>query len=409
MSARFVSGPSGRGRLPARSARRGSRRRGRRPARAEGSGSSGPSRPVSPCTCAAVRSSRRSGASAPAATGMSVLPAISSVTSALRVVLSSVWFPATVVTPISSTSGEASARRIAIASSWPGSQSMTIGVLTASASTSSAVGSEVWAPKREAASAPAAHARRSDSSRARPSSSETTRQAVNASPAASAVDRLDRGRLGPRHLLPVLEQHGALGAERETDEAARLAERLELEPVHDRQLGRRRAVARRRRVEKEARRELGRPRDRLGRDLLLAQHRVGIAELEGRRAAARRSRPGATTIVVSPAASTVMSAMPVGASFTSHRSSTSASRSPASACSASSSRPTQPTSATSAPSRAAATAWFAPLPPARARSGAGHRLARTRQPLRPHDEVEVDRADDGEARRCHGASLDSSA
>src|SRR5205814_1135166 len=53
-----------------------------------------------------------------------------------------------------------------------------------SASTSSAVGSEVWAPNREAARAPAVHARRSDSSRDRPSSSETTRQAVNASPAA---------------------------------------------------------------------------------------------------------------------------------------------------------------------------------------------------------------------------------
>src|SRR5205823_10904476 len=52
-----------------------------------------------------------------------------------------------------------------------------------SASTSSAVGREVCAPKRDAASAPAAHARRSDTSRLRPSISETTRQAVKASPA----------------------------------------------------------------------------------------------------------------------------------------------------------------------------------------------------------------------------------
>src|SRR5207237_7154921 len=52
-----------------------------------------------------------------------------------------------------------------------------------SASTSSAVGRDVCAPKREAASAPAAQARRSASSRLRPSSSETTRQAVKASPA----------------------------------------------------------------------------------------------------------------------------------------------------------------------------------------------------------------------------------
>ena len=130
MSATFVSGPVGTSTTP------GSISSARKSAacastgEAEGSGSSGPSRPESPWTCAAVRSSRRSGASAPAATGMSVLPAISSVTSALRVVLSSVWLPATVVTPRSSTSGEASASRIAIASSWPGSQSMRIGMLT---------------------------------------------------------------------------------------------------------------------------------------------------------------------------------------------------------------------------------------------------------------------------------------
>src|SRR5713101_7441819 len=52
------------------------------------------------------------------------------------------------------------------------------------ASTSAAVGSEGCAPNLEAASAPAAQARRSASSGSRPSRSETTRQAVNASPAA---------------------------------------------------------------------------------------------------------------------------------------------------------------------------------------------------------------------------------
>src|SRR5262249_51717299 len=51
------------------------------------------------------------------------------------------------------------------------------------AATSSAAGREGCAPKREAAIAPAAQARRSDSSRERPSSSETTRHAANASPA----------------------------------------------------------------------------------------------------------------------------------------------------------------------------------------------------------------------------------
>src|SRR5262249_56828166 len=52
------------------------------------------------------------------------------------------------------------------------------------ASTSSEVGREGCAPKREAAIAPAAQARVSASSRSRASSSATTRQAVNASPAA---------------------------------------------------------------------------------------------------------------------------------------------------------------------------------------------------------------------------------
>ena len=53
-----------------------------------------------------------------------------------------------------------------------------------SASTSAAVGSDGWAPGREAASAPAAHARASAAPRSRPSSSETTSAAQKASPAA---------------------------------------------------------------------------------------------------------------------------------------------------------------------------------------------------------------------------------
>ena len=47
---------------------------------------------------------------------------------AFAVTLSSVWFPATVVTATTSSSGLASASRRAIASSWPGSQSMITGV-----------------------------------------------------------------------------------------------------------------------------------------------------------------------------------------------------------------------------------------------------------------------------------------
>ena len=106
-----------------------------------------------------------------------------------------------------------------------------------SASTSSAVGSEVWAPKRDAASAPAAHARRRASSRERPSSSDTTRQAVNASPAAVPSTTSTAGGSARRHLLPVLEEDCALGAECETDETRPFAERLELEAVHDGDLG----------------------------------------------------------------------------------------------------------------------------------------------------------------------------
>ena len=133
-----------------------------------------------------MKSSRASGRSAPAATGTSPLPTNSRTRSAFAVVFSSVWLPATVVTPRSSSSGLASARRSAIASSWPGSQSSKIGLLMSSSisSTSAAVGSDGCAPGLDAAIAPAAQARRRASSRSRPSSRETTRQAVKASPAA---------------------------------------------------------------------------------------------------------------------------------------------------------------------------------------------------------------------------------
>ena len=85
--------------------------------------------PLSPWTWAATASSRASGRSAPAATGRSARPARSRTRSAFAVVFASVWFPCTVVTPSSSTSGLASASRSAIASSCPGSQSRRIGVV----------------------------------------------------------------------------------------------------------------------------------------------------------------------------------------------------------------------------------------------------------------------------------------
>ena len=98
------------------------------PAARLGGGRAGPSRPLSPWTWDATISSRTSGRSAPAATAMSARPARSSTRIAFAVVFASVWFPCTVVTPSSATSGLASASRSAIASSCPGSQSMMTGV-----------------------------------------------------------------------------------------------------------------------------------------------------------------------------------------------------------------------------------------------------------------------------------------
>ena len=93
-----------------------------------GSSNSGPSSPVDPCTYSAVTRLRSNGTSDPTATGTSVLPISSSTASALRVVFSTVVFPATVVTPRRSISGLAAANMRAMASSWPGSQSMTTGM-----------------------------------------------------------------------------------------------------------------------------------------------------------------------------------------------------------------------------------------------------------------------------------------
>ena len=82
-----------------------------------GGGRNGPSSPLSPWTWSATFGSRVRGRSAPAATGMSARPARSSTRSAFAVVFASVWFPWTVVTASSSTSGLARASSSAIASS----------------------------------------------------------------------------------------------------------------------------------------------------------------------------------------------------------------------------------------------------------------------------------------------------
>ena len=124
-----------------------------------------------------------------------------------------------------------------------------------------------------------------------------------------AVDDVDPRRCRARDLLPVLEQHGALGTERQSDEPVGAGERLELEAVDDREVGVDGDAARRCRIEAEqAGRLLPRGDDRLVRDLLLAEHGVATAAARSRRG--RAFAPGETTIVVSPSASTVISATP---------------------------------------------------------------------------------------------------
>ena len=304
----------------------------------------------------------RTGGRRPAYTGMSVRPASSSTRRALAVVLSSVWLPETVVTPTSSTSGEASASRSAIASSWPGSQSRMMGVgvmrrvLPAS---SAAVGREGCAPRREAASAPAAHARASASPRSRPSSSETTRQRGERVTGCGAVHSLDARGGRARDLDAVLEERGSLGAVGDGDELSPRDD-LVLEPVHDQQVGLEldrtggRRVERQRRTRSGRRRARRRPAPRAGRGRLRQVRSAAPARwrrARRRSGSRRRRRRGSAAMPVVPARRT--------------SSSTPASTSPASASSASASSPTAPTIRTRAPSRAAATAWFAPLPPAK--------------------------------------------
>src|SRR5581483_5657482 len=89
-----------------------------------GSGKTAPPSPFSPCAYAAVTNRRTRGAFAPAATGMSVRPAISTMRSAFGSVNSSGTLPATGVMPSIFSSGERMASNSASASSTPGSVSI---------------------------------------------------------------------------------------------------------------------------------------------------------------------------------------------------------------------------------------------------------------------------------------------
>ncbi len=89
---------------------------------------------------------------------------------------------------------------------------------------------------------------------------------------AGAVDRDDlRGR-GARDLAAVLVEHRAVGAVGHRDELSALHD-LVLEPVHDEQVGLEVEHPRRRGVQREERRLLGRGENDLVRDLELAEHR----------------------------------------------------------------------------------------------------------------------------------------
>ena len=91
-----------------------------------GSGTSALPSPFGPWKKVAVERRRTRGWVAPLATGTSFLPAISRTARVFRVVWSTVTFPATLVQPSNSTSGERAASRIARASSAPVSTSRII-------------------------------------------------------------------------------------------------------------------------------------------------------------------------------------------------------------------------------------------------------------------------------------------
>ena len=91
-----------------------------------GSASCGPFRPVCPCTYSAVTSLRFIGRSQPAKTRVWGFPASSQMIRLFFSVKCKGTLPATAVTPRTSSSGLASARRMAKASSCPGSVSMMI-------------------------------------------------------------------------------------------------------------------------------------------------------------------------------------------------------------------------------------------------------------------------------------------
>ena len=218
---------------------------------------SGPSRPLSPWTCAATASSRASGRSAPAATGTSVrsdeVEHAQRVRGRLLERLVAVHRRDAEQLELGAREREQERDRVVVPRvAVEDDRGSARPVMPASiASTSAAVGSDGWAPRRDAASAPAAQARRSASSRSRPSSSETSRQAVNASPAAVPSTASTGGGAARATSSPSSSRTAPSAPSVSATRPSRAHERLELVAVDDGEVGVDGDRARRRGVEAE--------------------------------------------------------------------------------------------------------------------------------------------------------------
>ena len=169
------------------------------------------------------------------------------------------------------------------------------------ASTSAAAGNDGCAPCREAASAPAAHARRSASS---DSTLEQRNEEAGGERVAGrrSVDGVDLRRSSARHLFPALEEHGALGPNVTAVMPPDVTDDLMLEPVDYEEVRLDVDLPCRSRVQAEIAGPFGRRVDGGVGDLELAEHCIRVPDLDitgfqlrvrarrGRRSSSRRRR-----------------------------------------------------------------------------------------------------------------------
>ena len=279
--------------LGRRRARRGSRRPAARRARTRAA--AGPARRARSRRGRGRRRGARatSGRSAPIATGTSSRPTSASTRSALSVVFSSVWLPCTVVTPSELDLGAREREQerdrvvvpgIAVEDDW--SRHRATYRVDLGRGRQRRLRAEARSGDR------ACGARASQRLVVVAALEQRDEQARGEGIARSgAVDRVDLRRLGARDLLPVLEQHRALGAERHRDEAVAALQRLELVAVDDREVGVDVDRPRGRGVQAEqARRLLPGADHRLVGDLELAEDGVARAELDGAELGVRAGR-----------------------------------------------------------------------------------------------------------------------